>query len=61
VVSKTEATLIEIKLKVLEKTSAECRYQFSDSFLRMLVKRLAIANTRISHLLAEHSVIAEER
>lgn len=61
VVAKTNATLIEIKPKVLEKTSAECRYQFSDSFLRMLVKRLSVANTRISHLLAEHNVIAEER
>ncbi len=54
VLAKTNATLIEIKLKVLEKTSAECRYQFSESFLRLLVKRLAMANTRISHLLAEH-------
>ena len=54
VVAKTDATLIEIKLMVLEKTSAECRYQFSDSFLRMLVKRLSVANTRISHLLGEH-------
>lgn len=60
VVTKTKATLIEIKLNVLEKTSAECRYQFSDSFLRMLVKRLAIANTRISHLLAEHGTNPEE-
>ena len=60
VVAKTNATLVEIKLKVLEKTSAECRYQFSDSFLRMLVKRLAIANTRISHLLAEHGSHPEE-
>ena len=60
VVAKTDATLIEIKLKVLEKTSAECRYQFSDSFLRMLVKRLSVANTRISHLLAEHGSHPEE-
>ena len=59
VAAKTNATLIEIKLKVLEKTSAECRYQFSDSFLRTLVKRLTVANTRISHLLAEHGVHAE--
>ena len=60
VMAKTNATLIEIKLKVLEKTSAECRYQFSDSFLRMLVKRLSVANTRISHLLAEHGSHPEE-
>ena len=60
VVGKTNATLIEIKLKVLEKTSAECRYQFSDAFLRILVKRLSVANTRISHLLAEHGTHPEE-
>jgi serine/threonine protein kinase len=60
VVGKTNATLIEIKLKVLEKTSAECRYQFSDAFLHILVKRLTIANTRISHLLAEHGSTPEE-
>ena len=61
VVGKTNATLIEIKLKVLEKTSAECRYQFSDAFLRILVNRLTIANTRITHLLAEHNVNLEEK
>ncbi|HUX91389.1 MAG TPA: serine/threonine-protein kinase [Gallionellaceae bacterium] len=60
VVGKTNATLIEIKLKVLEKTSAECRYQFSDAFLHILVKRLTIANTRISHLLAENGSHPEE-
>jgi eukaryotic-like serine/threonine-protein kinase len=60
VVAKNDAIMIEIKLQVLDKTSAECRYQFSDSFLRMLVKRLAVANTRISHLLAEHGSNPEE-
>ena len=60
VVGKTNATLIEIKLKVLEKTSAECRYQFSDAFLHILVKRLSVANTRIGHLLAEHGLYPEE-
>ena len=61
VVGKTSATLIEIKLSVLEKTSAECRYQFSDAFLHILVKRLSVANTRISHLLSEHGMSDEER
>ena len=59
VVAKTVVTLVEIKIKVLEKTSAECRYQFSDALLRLLVKRLNVANTRISHLLAEHGDQAE--
>jgi len=53
VTSKTEVTLIEIKPEVLEKASHGCRFKFSDTFLRILVKRLAIANTRISHLLAD--------
>ena len=59
VFAKTAVTLIEIKITVLEKTSAECRYQFSDALLRLLVKRLSVANTRISHLLAEHGEQAE--
>jgi serine/threonine protein kinase len=59
VYAKTAVTLIEIKITVLEKTSAECRYQFSDALLRLLVKRLNVANTRISHLLAEHGEQAE--
>lgn len=54
VITKTHVTLIEIKTKVLKKTSAECRYHFSDALLHLLVKRLNVANTRISHLLAEH-------
>jgi serine/threonine protein kinase len=59
VIVKTAVTLLDIKIKVLEKTSAECRYQFSDALLRLLVKRLNVANTRISHLLAEHGDMAE--
>ena len=59
VFAKTAVTLIEIKITVLEKTSAECRYEFSDALLRLLVKRLNVANTRISHLLAEHGEQAE--
>lgn len=54
VVAKNDVTLIEINPDVLEKASAGVRYQFSDAFLRMLVKRLAVANTRISHLLNDH-------
>jgi len=53
VTSKTDVTLIEIKPEVLENASPGCRFKFSDTFLRILVKRLAVANTRISHLLAD--------
>ena len=55
VITKTEVTLIAVRPEVLEKASASCRFKFSDTFLRILVKRLAVANTRISHLLADGS------
>ncbi len=51
VVAKSDVTLIEINPEILEKASTGCRFQFDDAFLRMLVKRLAVANTRISYLL----------
>ena len=51
VVAKSDVTLIQINPEVLEKATAGCRFQFDDAFLRMLVKRLVVANTRISHLL----------
>lgn len=54
VFTKTDVTLIEIDPDVLAKGSQGCRFQFGDAFLRMLVKRLAVANTRISHLLSDH-------
>lgn len=57
VVAKTDVTLIEIKPEVLEQASAGCRFKFSDTFLRILVKRLAVANTRISHLLADGATV----
>ena len=53
VVAKSDATLIEISPEVLGKASAGCGSQFEHSFLRMLVKRLSVANTRISYLLSD--------
>ncbi len=54
VLAKTDVKLIEIDPDVLKLATPNCRYQFSDAFLRMLVKRLAVANTRISRLLSDH-------
>ena len=54
VISKTEVTLIEIKPDVLARATPNCRYQFSEAFLVILVKRLSMANTRISRLLTDH-------
>jgi CRP-like cAMP-binding protein len=54
VVTKTDVTLIELNPDVLAKATQGCRYQFSDAFLHMLARRLAVANTRISHLLSDN-------
>jgi len=50
--TETDVTLIEINLEALARASVECRFQFDDSFLYVLLKRLDVANTRISKLLA---------
>jgi len=55
VLAKTDVKLIEIDPAVLALASPNCRYQFSEAFLHMLVRRLAVANTRISRLLSDHS------
>jgi CRP-like cAMP-binding protein len=54
VISKTEVTLIELDPEVLLRATPNCRYQFSEAFLRIAVKRLAVANTRIARLLSDH-------
>jgi serine/threonine protein kinase len=59
ITAKSDVTLIEVKPEVLEKASNGCRFKFSDTFLRILVKRLAVANTRISHLLAADDSAAQ--
>ncbi|MDX8386868.1 MAG: serine/threonine-protein kinase [Gallionella sp.] len=53
VIAKDDVVLIEISPEALDHASPGCRFQFSDAFLRMLVKRLSVANTRLSHLLAD--------
>lgn len=54
VIAKTEVALIEVDPEALSRASANCRYQFSEAFLGVLVKRLSMANTRISRLLSDH-------
>ncbi len=53
VIAKSDTVLIEINPDVLVHATAGCRFLFGDAFLRMLVKRLAVANKRLSHLLAD--------
>jgi CRP-like cAMP-binding protein len=60
VIAKTDALLIEIDPDVLMHATTDCRFQFGDAFLHMLMKRLSVANTRISHLLAYQNEVEEE-
>ena len=60
VIAKNDVVLIEIKPDALVHATAGCRFQFSDAFLRMLVRRLSMANTRISRLLADQNQPKEE-
>lgn len=60
VIAKNDVVLVEIKPDALVHATAGCRFQFSDAFLRMLVKRLSMANTRISRLLADQNQPREE-
>jgi len=53
VLAETDVILIEINLDVLAKASVECRFQFDDAFLYVLLNRLDVANTRISRLLSK--------
>lgn len=54
VIAKGEVTLIEFDPQVLARASTNCRFQFDNAFLAVLVKRLSQANTRISRLLSDH-------
>ncbi len=53
--SATDCVLFEVDLDALDTASLECRYQFSEAFLHLLMKRLELANTRISQLLGQQS------
>ncbi len=60
VITKNDVLLIEINPEALARATPGCRSQFDNAFLRMLVKRLAVANTRISRLLAEQTSSEKE-
>ena len=60
VIAKSDTVLIEIHPDVLVRATTGCRFQFGDAFLRMLVKRLAVANKRLSHLLADQDQAGAE-
>ena len=53
----TDCTLFEVDLQDLEQASIECRFQFGESFMLILLRRLEAANTRISKLLATQQAV----
>lgn len=55
VIADSNATLIGINPDMLKRATTECRFKIDGAFLRLLVKRLDDANTRISHLLSSLS------
>ena len=54
----SDVTVIEIRSDRLQQASAQCRHQFNNAFLSMLVDRLSLANTRLSQLLGERTPAA---
>jgi serine/threonine protein kinase len=56
VVTISQASVIEMRAETLLKASEACRHHFNGAFLEILVDRLEMANTRLSHLLADRNV-----
>lgn len=56
VLSISEVTAIEIRAETLSRASEMCRHHFHGAFLELLVDRLAMANVRLSQLLADRNV-----
>ncbi len=56
VVTISDVTVIEIRAELLSQASELCRHHFHGAFLELLVDRLAMANTRLSQLLAERNI-----
>jgi serine/threonine protein kinase len=56
IVALSEIGLIEIRAETLSKASDLCRHHFHGAFLELLVDRLAMANMRLSQLLADRNI-----
>ena len=56
VVALSEIKVIEIRAETLAKASELCRHHFHGAFLELLVDRLAMANMRLSQLLADRNI-----
>ena len=55
VVALSEIAVIEIRAETLSKASDLCRHHFHGAFLELLVDRLAMANMRLSQMLADRN------
>jgi serine/threonine protein kinase len=49
VIAMTDSEVISIGTESLRRASDSCRHQFDRAFLRILIDRLALANTRLVH------------
>jgi serine/threonine protein kinase len=56
VVALSEIAVIEIRAETLAKASDLCRHHFHGAFLELLVDRLAMANMRLSQMLADRNI-----
>jgi len=56
IVSISDVTAIEIRAETLAQASELCRHHFHGAFLELLVDRLAMANMRLSQLLADRNI-----
>jgi serine/threonine protein kinase len=56
IISLSDITVIEIRAETLSKASELCRHHFHGAFLELLVDRLAMANLRLSQLLADRNI-----
>ena len=56
VIALSEIAVIEIRAETLSKASDLCRHHFHGAFLELLVDRLAMANMRLSQMLADRNV-----
>ncbi len=56
VVALSDIMVIEVRAETLSKASELCRHHFHGAFLELLVDRLAMANLRLSQLLADRNI-----
>jgi eukaryotic-like serine/threonine-protein kinase len=56
VAALSDIVVIEIRAETLSQASELCRHHFHGAFLELLVDRLAMANVRLSQLLADRNV-----